>query len=150
MFRGINHIALDAKGRLALPMRYRQSLIERYAGLLIVTIDTARCLLLYPQAEWEEVEYRLTRLPNLNKQARRLQRLLVGHATECELDGTGRILLPAPLREFASLSKRTVLIGQGNKFELWDEEQWFSLRDDWLAQAADDESLSAELEGLSL
>jgi MraZ protein len=76
--------------------------------------------------------------------------LLIGHATEAELDGNGRILLPQPLREFAGLAKRTVLIGQGHKFELWDEQTWMNRRDQWLAEAAEDDDMPDDLESLSL
>ncbi|HET7673992.1 MAG TPA: division/cell wall cluster transcriptional repressor MraZ [Gammaproteobacteria bacterium] len=151
MFRGVNNLALDAKGRLAIPTRYRERLAEHCAGQVVVTVDRDHCLLLYPLPDWEEIERKLVRLPSLNKQARRLQRLLVGHATELELDSHGRVLLPAPLREFAGLDRRVVLIGQGNKFEIWNEDTWNERRDTWLTEADDDEmSLPAELGQLSL
>jgi len=85
--------------------------------------------------EWEEIERKLVKLPSFNVQARRLQRLLIGHATEVELDGNGRILLPPLLREFASLDKAVVMIGQGNKFEIWDEAKWNARRAEWLTAA---------------
>lgn len=151
MFRGVNNVKLDAKGRIAIPTRYRERLQERCAGQLVVTVDRDHCLLLYPLPEWEEIERKLVKLPSFNVQARRLQRLLVGHATEVDMDSHGRVLLPQPLREFAHLDKAAVMIGQGNKFEIWDEESWGARRDDWLA--ADEDSaapLPAELESLSL
>jgi len=135
---------------MAMPTRYRDRLATHCEGQLVVTVDRDHCLLLYPLPEWEEIERKLVRLPSLNRQARRLQRLLIGHATEVELDGNGRILLPPPLREFAELEKRIVLIGQGNKFELWNELQWNERRDVWLTETDDDEALPAELESLSL
>ena len=150
LFRGVSQLSLDAKGRMAMPAKYRDRLQEMCAGQLVITVDRDHCLLLYPLPEWEEIERKLVRLPSLNKTARRLQRLLVGHATECELDGAGRILLPPPLREFAKLDKRIVLIGQGNKFELWDEDEWSSRREDWLSEDTEDEELTPELESLSL
>lgn len=151
MFRGVNTLALDAKGRLAVPTRYRDRLNERCDGQLVVTVDRDHCLLLYPLPDWEEIERKLVKLPSLNKQARRLQRLLVGHATELELDSHGRVLLPGPLREFAGLDRRVVMIGQGNKFELWNEDTWNERRDTWLDTADEDElSLPAELGQLSL
>lgn len=151
MFRGVNTVSLDAKGRMAMPSKYRERLLERADGQLVVTVDRDHCLLLYPMPEWEEIEYKLSKLPSLNKQARRLQRLLIGHATEVELDSHGRILVPPPLREFATLEKRVVLIGQGNKFEVWNEQIWNQRRDEWIAEAAaEDGELPAELESLSL
>lgn len=150
MFRGVNNITLDAKGRMAMPTRYRERLHERCDGQLVVTVDRDHCLLVYPLPEWEEIERKLVRLPSLNKQARRLQRLLIGHATECQLDVNGRVLLPLPLREFASLERQAVLIGQGNKFELWDEQIWNERRDVWLAEEDDELEMPDELESLSL
>ena len=151
MFRGPTKVTLDAKGRLAIPTRYRERLAARCDGHLVVTVDRDYCLLIYPLPDWEEIERKLVRLPALERKARRLQRLMVGHATEVELDGHGRILLSKELREFAGLEKHTVLIGQGNKFELWDEERWNEKRDSWLADEEGDElPLSAELESLTL
>ena len=151
MFRGVNHISLDAKGRMALPTRYRERLNERCDGQIVITVDRDHCLLLYPLPEWEEIERKLVRLPSLNKQARRLQRLLIGHATECQLDGNGRVLLPQPLRDFADLQRNVVLIGQGNKFELWDEKLWNERREAWLEEDdGDGLELPDELESLSL
>ncbi len=134
-----------------MPARYRDRLMEICEGQLVITVDRDHCLLLYPLPEWEEIERKLVRLPSLNKQARRLQRLLIGHATECELDSHGRSLLPPPLREFARLDKRLVLIGQGNKFEIWDETAWNEQREVWLAEEGqEDAELPPELESLSL
>lgn len=139
MFRGINPLTLDAKGRLVVPTKYRDRLQAESGGRLVVTVDRERCLLLYTLPEWEEIERRLLRLPTLNRKVRRLQGLLIGHATDLELDGHGRVLLPAVLREIASLDRRAVLIGQGNKFELWDEQAWNARRDSWLAEEDDDD-----------
>ena len=122
-FRGINNLTLDAKGRMAVPSRYRERLLEICGGRIVITVDRDHCLLVYPLPEWEIIENKLVSLPSLNKQARLLQRLLIGYATECEIDSQGRVLLPAMLREFAGLDKKTVLIGQGKKFEIWNEEK---------------------------
>lgn len=150
MFRGVNALVLDAKGRMAMPAKYRDRLRESCSGQLIITVDRDHCLLLYPLPEWEVIERKLVKLPSFNPQARRLQRLLIGHATEVEIDGAGRILLPPPLREFAEIDKRVVLIGQGNKFELWNETSWGERREQWLAKDEDEAPLPAELESLSL
>ena len=149
MFRGATKVTIDAKGRLAIPTRYRDPLTTRSNGQLVVTVDRDYCLLLYPYPDWEEIERKLIRLPSLNKQARRLQRLMVGYATELELDGNGRILLSRELREFADIERQAILIGQGNKFELWNDEIWNKKRDTWLSDE-EDGNLSAELESLSL
>jgi MraZ protein len=150
MFRGASKITLDAKGRMAMPTRYRERLAEKSDGRLVVTVDRDYCLLIYPFPDWEEIERKLVRLPSLNPQARRLQRLMVGYATELDLDGHGRILLPRELREFAGLDRQAILIGQGNKFELWDEDRWNDKRDQWLRAEDDGIDLPAELESLSL
>jgi len=149
MFRGATKVTIDAKGRLAIPTRYRDRIISRCDGQLVVTVDKDYCLLLYPYPDWEEIERKLMRLPSLNKQARRLQRLMVGYATEIEMDGNGRILLSKELREFSSIDRQSILIGQGNKFELWDDESWNKKRDSWLSME-DEAGLSTELETLSL
>ncbi len=136
---------------MAIPAKHRGRLSDCDEGQLILTVDSnSSCLLLYPLAEWEEIERKLIKLPSLNKQARRLQRLLIGHATECDMDGAGRILVPSPLRSFASLEKRIVLIGQGNKFEIWDEQTWQMSCDEWMSENDVDEPLSSDLESLSL
>lgn len=150
MFRGVHAINLDAKGRMAIPARYRQGLQERCRGQLIITVDRESCLLVYPLPEWETIEEKLTRLPTLDKKARALQRMLMGHASECELDGHGRILVPTMLREYASIDKRVILLGQGNKFELWDEQIWGERRTQWLQGDGEGEGpLSNELGSLS-
>ncbi|GAA0549941.1 MULTISPECIES: division/cell wall cluster transcriptional repressor MraZ [Rheinheimera] len=125
MFRGSFTLTLDEKGRLALPARYREFLLSDCQGHMICTIDLHDpCLLLYPLAEWEEIEEKLKRLSSLNPQERRLQRVLLGNATDCDMDKSGRILLPAPLRQHAGLNKGIRLVGQLNKFEIWDETTW--------------------------
>ncbi|MFP5504740.1 MAG: division/cell wall cluster transcriptional repressor MraZ [Gammaproteobacteria bacterium] len=136
--RGGSTVNLDTKGRLALPTRYRGQLEDGCGGQLVLTVHDDGCLLLYPAPTWEEIERQLVRLPNQNKQTRRLQRMLLGHATETELDGNGRILIPPRLREFAKLDKRVELVGLGNKFEIWNEEAWAQSRNDWVE---DDESV---------
>lgn len=152
MFRGINAINIDGKGRIAVPTRYRDALLAEDAGALVVTIDTEEtCLLLYPVKAWQVIEANLQKLPSFNAQARRIQRLLIGHATDVELDANGRVLLPPPLREHAQLDKHAVLIGQGNKFEIWDEALWQSRRTEWLAEeAAGDDTLPDEMKTFSL
>lgn len=137
MFRGINSVNLDAKGRMALPARLREAIGERGDANLVVTIDTReRCLLLYPLMEWDVIQARLESLSNMRRNARLVQRLLIGHATDVELDGNGRLLLPAMLREYAGLSKKLVLLGQGNKIEIWAEDRWQKRLAEWLDERA--------------
>jgi MraZ protein len=136
MFRGAFKVTLDSKGRVAIPTRFRDRLSARCEGQLVVTVDQDQCLLVYPLPDWEETQRKLDRLPSFNKRARQTQRLMVGYATDVELDGQGRILLSKALCEFAELEKHAMLIGQSNKFELWDEERWNQQRDAW--QSAED------------
>ena len=149
MFRGATKITLDAKGRLAIPTRYRERLAARCDGQLVATVDRDHCLLIYPLPDWEEIERKLMRLPSLHKLARQMQRIMVGYATEVDIDGHGRILLSRELRDFAGLDRQAILIGQGNKFELWDEERWNGKRDEW-RDTDDDGELPPDLESLSL
>lgn len=130
-FRGINVLTIDPKGRLSLPARYKD-LIATIANL-VVTIDTEEnCLLLYPLKAWEKIEKNLQALPAFDINSRRIQRLLIGHATDLELDKNFRILIPNVLRDYARLTKKVVMIGQGNKFEIWDEQLWQKRREEWL------------------
>ncbi len=122
--------------------------MARCAGEIIVTVDRDHCLLIYPLPDWEELERKLVRLPSMNKAARRLVRIMVGYATEVDLDANGRILITKELREFASLEKQGMLIGQGNKFELWDETTWNEKCDAWLVDE-DDGELPADLASIS-
>jgi len=127
VFRGVNQLALDAKGRLAIPAKHRAALAgspDNAEHTLIVTADPSRCLLVYPRSTWEPIQARLMGLSSFNPEIRGLQRLLVGHADEVDMDGAGRILVPPALRQYAELEHRVVLVGQGNKFELWNEEKW--------------------------
>lgn len=151
MFRGISHIAMDSKGRLALPAKYRDTVQETSAGQLVVTVDhTDRCLLVYPMHNWIKVEQALMGLPNMNRRVRNMQRLILGHAAELEMDGQGRVLLPVPLRDYAGLDKKAVLVGQANKFELWDAASWETARDAWLLEAQEDAEAQHILDQVSL
>ena len=151
VFRGVTQLALDAKGRLAIPARHRDALTGSPEGAnraLVVTADPSRCLLLYPCATWEPIQARLMALSSFNEQLRGLQRLLVGHADDVDMDGAGRILVPPALRQYAGLEHRVVLVGQGNKFELWDEAKWEEQTARAITCPAD--GLPPELGGFSL
>lgn len=152
MFRGIYAITIDGKGRLALPTRIRDALSLHNSMSLVLTIDTEEtCLLLYPEAEWQVIETKLQSLPSFNTAARRIQRLLIGHATDVDVDNSGRVLLPQLLRDYAHLNKHSVMIGQGNKFEIWDETLWQQRREHWLAEeAAQQDALPDEMKTFSL
>ncbi len=148
MFRGSSTLNLDSKGRLAVPSRHRDFLQSYCVGRLIVTADPSKCLLIYPLPDWEPIEKKLNSLSSFNPQTRSLQRLLVGNASDVELDSAGRILVPTSLRQFAGLEKSVVLAGQGNKFEVWDEEKWNQQNTEALVFR--DGAMPPELEGFSL
>jgi MraZ protein len=152
MFRGATLVNLDSKGRLAVPTRYRETLIEESEGQMVCTIDLHQpCLLLYTLPQWEIIEHKLSRLSSMNPVERRVQRLLLGHASECQMDSAGRLLLASTLRQHASLTKEVMLVGQFNKFELWDEQTWYQqVREDIDAEQAAQEPLSERLQDLSL
>lgn len=151
MFRGINTINLDAKGRMALPARYREPLLANGDGRLVVTIDTNhRCLLLYPLAEWEQIERQIESLSSFDPMSQRVKHLLIGHANDLEMDSNGRILLPQELRIYAQLEKHVCLIGQGKKLEIWDQESWNQQRDQWLTESTVDSELPDKLKALAL
>ncbi|MBC8007985.1 MAG: division/cell wall cluster transcriptional repressor MraZ [Prolixibacteraceae bacterium] len=156
MFHGLAHLNLDNKSRLAVPTRYRDALSVLCGGRLVITADPAhliapdlsRCLLIYPEPEWKPIHEKTMRLSALNPQTRSMQRILVGYAEVVEMDGAGRVLVSSALREFAKLDKRVVLVGQGNKFELWDEESWVRQCEQGLALK--DGQMPVELEGFAL
>lgn len=147
MFRGASKVSLDTKGRIAIPTRYRDGINARSGGSLVATIDRDACILLYPLPDWEDMERRLMRLPGNKPAIRAFQRRIVGHAAEVDMDSHGRILISKELREFAGLEKHAMLIGQGNKFEIWDEGRWSDFMD---ASSDDGLELPPELESLPL
>ena len=148
MFGGVVILNIDSKGRLAIPAKHRDALIEGCGGRLTVTVDPSQCLLIYPQPAWEPVRDKLNNLPAFNPQARALQRLILGHAEEVEIDSAGRILLSTTLRSFASLDKSVALVGLGSKFELWDETRWQAQTAAALAMSPAD--IAAQLDGFVL
>lgn len=150
MFRGLHAIRLDNKGRLAIPSRFTDRESSTGPSTFVATIDTeVTCLLLYPLAEWEQIEQKLVELPSFNPASRRIQRLLLGHATEIEMDGSNRILLPPLLREYAKLDKTVMLVGQGKKFEIWADALWEAHRSDWLS-AHNETELPQDMQSISL
>lgn len=152
MFRGLTAMTVDEKGRIAIPARYRPLLDEQSGGQLVLTISTMDpCLLLYTLPEWEAIEAKLSELSSFNPMTRRVQRLLIGHATELQMDRSKRILLPPLLRGHAHIDTHMMLVGQGNKFELWSQANWDEASKQWLdADDSSPDDLPAELAGLSL
>ena len=148
MFQGAAQLNLDSKGRLAIPARHRDMLLANCAGKLVLTADPDGCLLMYPEPEWQPIRDKLNKLSSFNARSRALQRRLVGYAENVEMDGAGRVLIPPPLRSYAVLDKHVMLVGQGNKFELWDEAKWRAQEEAGLSFM--DGELPPELEGFSL
>ena len=114
-----NH-TIDAKGRLIIPSRFRELLVEEF----VLTRGLDGCLSIYPMDEWVAFEEKLRALPLTNKDARTFSRFFVAGATTCQLDKQGRILVPQTLRQFAGLDKDVVLTGNLNRIEVWSKEKW--------------------------
>jgi MraZ protein len=148
VFRGTTSLSLDSKGRLAIPTRYRDLLQAHAAGKLVVTADSSACLLIYAAPDWEPIQQKLMQLSSFNPRIRNLQRMLVGRASDVELDNAGRILIPGTLRKLASLGKDVMLVGQGAKFELWDSAKWDEHQEQ--SSLPTDQDIPPELEGFSL
>ena len=147
MFRGITAVTVDAKGRISLPAKYREMLTTS----LVITIDTEdQCLLLYPLDVWKEIEEKIEALPSFHASTRRIKRLLIGHATECEPDGQFRLLLPTLLREYAGMDKKVMMVGQGKKIELWGETIWHTQCQTWLSSEGSTEDMPEALQDLTV
>ena len=151
MFRGVQYINMDAKGRMAVPAKYRDALISSGNSMLVATIDTqSPCLSIHPLDAWEEFEKKL-HSSKMNKAASSIKRMILGHASELELDANGRVRIPAPLQKHASLEKKLVLVGYGPKFELWSEDAWEAECETAIASAnSDDLELPEDFENLIL
>lgn len=131
LFRGVSNVTLDQRGRFALPTRHRKAIQERSAGNLIVTVDVGNpCVLIYPQPDYETRERQLIAMDNTEVPVRDAQRRLIGFATEVELDGAGRVLVPSELRDFADMDRKAVLLGLIDKLELWGEPLWQKVKKD--------------------
>ena len=152
MFRGFSAVSIDSKGRLAVPSRFRDRLSAIAGGCLVQTLNPLdRSLWLYPLSEWELIETKLADLSDFDKQSRRAKQMMRGYATDCQLDAQGRILLTPELRDYASIKKQSVILGQGNKFEIWNKASWEEQRDNWLEQVGNEnDEPSDPLKGLSL
>ena len=150
MFKGISNLNIDTKGRASMPQRYRNVFCIKKKCKLVITADKDKCLLIYTQNNWNIIEKKLSNLPSYNKEARFIQRLVIGHATESEIDSQGRFLIPNPLREYAGIQKKIILLGQGSKFELWSETIWNKKMKSWLESENIDEAKNNALTELKL
>ena len=139
MFKGIHNMNLDGKGRLTIPSKYRSTIIDQVNGNMVITIDSEeKCLLLYPSIAWRKIQDKINNLPSFNKNAKRIQRLLIGHAEDLEMDASGRVLISKPLINFAEMTKKITLIGQGEKFEIWSDDVWNSRVNKWRSEETDE------------
>ena len=139
MFRGSSSVNIDNKGRLAVPSRFRERLLTIAGGCLVQTLSPLdRSVWLYPLNEWETIEEKLAALSDFDKQSRRAKQMMRGYATDCQFDSQGRILLSQELRDYAEIKKHAVILGQGNKFEIWEQVSWNEQRELWLEQVGED------------
>ena len=122
MFMGEYNHTVDAKGRLIVPSKFREQLGDEF----VVTKGLDGCLFVYENTEWKSLEEKLKKLPLTNANARKINRFFLAGAALCEVDKQGRILLPAVLREFAGIGKDAVMVGVGNRIEIWSKESWMS------------------------
>ena len=148
MYRGVTLLNLDGKSRVAVPTKYREALLTESKGSVVLTAHPHGCLLLYPQVAWEPIQNKIMQLSSFDKKSSKLQRLLVGYAEDVSIDGSGRILISAELRNFSKIEKTTMLVGQGSNFELWSEEAWSHQIQNISIDNQDE--LPAELDGFSL
>ena len=118
MFQGVSALNLDAKGRLSVPTRHRDALMQSAGGALTITKHPHGCLMIFPRPEWERFRERIAALP---MQAQWWKRIFLGNAMDVDIDATGRVLIAPELRKAAAIDKQTVLLGMGGYFELWDE-----------------------------
>jgi MraZ protein len=124
MFRGRFEHTIDAKGRTSLPARYREALAATGERRIVLTSALDPCLVAYTMPEWSSFEERLGKLPQFDRAVQKLKRIYVSGAVECEVDDSGRILVPPTLRDYAALTKDVLWAGNGKYAELWDKETW--------------------------
>ena len=149
MFSGVSNLNLDSKNRIAIPAKYRDVILNEHDNRLVITLESAKCLLIYPESIWEVVRNKVQNLPNsVHPLVKSYQRLVLGHAETLELDKTGRILLPATLRQMIGLSNELALVGMGDKFELWDKVKWDEETSQALQASAED--LAGLLNGFNI
>ena len=148
MYRGVTLLNIDGKSRVAVPTKYREALLTESKGSVVLTAHPHGCLLLYPQVAWEPIQNKIMQLSSFDKKSSKLQRLLVGYAEDVSIDGSGRILISAELRNFSKIEKTIMLVGQGSHFELWSEEAWSHQIQNISIDNQDE--LPEELDGFSL
>jgi MraZ protein len=123
MFRGRFEHAIDNKGRLSIPSKFREILTTNFDERLIIT-NFDGCLWAYPAAEWQRVEDKVASLPQMQDAVKAFQRVFISAAVEAPIDGSGRIQIPQTLREYAGITKDVILVGMTNRIEIWSREKW--------------------------
>lgn len=124
MFRGRYENSIDPKGRISIPVRFRETLLQKYEDARVFVTNFDHCLLLFPYPEWTELEQKASKISMFNKQSRAFLRFFFSSAAECSLDNQGRILIPQSLRRYAGLDKEVILLGVLKKIEIWDKKRW--------------------------
>lgn len=124
MFIGQHRHTIDAKGRVSIPVKFREVLSEQYDGDLIVTRDFDRCLVLYPREEWQILFDKLKKAPGMAQESKEFMRFYLSGASDCALDRQGRVLIPGELRAYAGIAKEVVMIGMHDRIELWSPATW--------------------------
>ncbi|MDR0781613.1 MAG: division/cell wall cluster transcriptional repressor MraZ [Pseudomonadales bacterium] len=143
-------LALDAKGRLSIPARYRAELEEQSKGRLVVTVQRhGKSLLIYPEPDFEEAAHEVRKLSDFEPSEQRFKYLFIGHAMDMDIDSNGRVLVPPVLRTLVGVEKQVALVGMTNKFELWDEDAWLQ-QQRGLYISDDGAAVSERLKGLSI
>ena len=143
-------LALDSKGRLSIPARYRQELADHCQGRMVITVQHhGKSLLLYPENEFEEVAREIRKLSDFDPVEQSFKYLFIGHAMELEMDSSGRVLPPPLLRQQVGIDRKVALVGQTNKFEIWDEDAWLE-RQRSLYTTEKEAGVSERLKGLAL
>jgi MraZ protein len=142
VFTGEYRHAVDDKGRVAVPVRFRTEL----AGGALVSKWIDGCLALHPRAAWDVLANRVATLPVTDASARTFQRYIFGTAFEVELDRQGRLVVPAVLREFAGLEGEAIIVGSRDHLELWSPAKWAA----YGARMDDPEVLAQHLQGLGI
>jgi MraZ protein len=131
VFRGGPVLTLDGKGRITVPSRWRDVLMATVQGQMVVAKNPDGCLSLYPLPVWESFENSVLSLATENDAWRRF---FIGSATEVELDGAARVLIPPELRDWAGLVEKVKFMGVGSHFELWDSARHEAREAEALAQ----------------
>lgn len=149
MFGGVSHLNLDPKNRIAIPAKYREELLAKFGNKITITLESPKYLLIYPENNWNVVREKIQNLPTSSHPlVKSYQRLVLGYADTVEMDKSGRVLLPSSLKQLVNLEKDIVLVGLGNRFELWDKKAWEAETEAALTASKDD--LASLLDGFSL